>query len=297
MDMIVNQLPDPRLFKSDSGGNLGNAVIYASTYAKYHYPDHVTPYLLVGNFKNAGNYTFNGRAAFVNDNFFYLLNAGDHLEINFKQKKPLETMLVLFSEQMIKAVAGYRSKTTDNLLDNYTETICRNFYMPDIPLAYNDAVIRCLNQLKVIENKTDLEPVLLELLDALWDLTEYGKSGLDQISAKRKSTREELYRRLFLAEQFMRDNYCQPLSIDEMASEACMNKFHFLKLFKHRYGVSPHQYLVRLKLEHAHSLLLSGKYSVSEACYEIGFESHGTFTHLFKRIYGFLPSKFPTLNK
>jgi AraC family transcriptional regulator len=293
--MIVNQLPDPRLFKSSSGGNTGNAIIYASTCTKYHYPNHLTPHLLVANFKNTGDYRLNSRATFINDRFFYFLNAGDRLEINFQRKEPLETMLVLFSDQSIKEVAGYRGETEDNLLDDYAAAQSGDFRMPNIPLAYNAAVLRYLNYLKCNRDKEDLDSVLFQLLDALWELSENGKAGLSRISARRKSTREEVYRRLFLAELYMRDNLCDPITIDEIAREAYMNKYHFLKLFKHRYGVSPNQYLVRLKLEHARTLLLSGKYSVSEACHHIGFESHGTFTHLFKRIYGFLPSKIPNI--
>jgi AraC family transcriptional regulator len=295
--MIVNQLPDSRSFKNHSGGNQENTIIYASTNGKYHYPDHVTPYLLVANFKNTGHYQLNGRATFIDDRFFYFLNAGDHLEIDFQQKEPLETMLVLFSEPLIKELAGYHKATADKLLENYGEPQSRELHMPTIPLAYNAAVLRYLNHLKCHGYKEDMESVLFELLDALLGLHASGNDGLAAISAKRKSTREEVFRRLFLAELYIQDNCCEPLTIDDMAKEACMNKFHFLKLFKQRYGVTPHQYLVRLKLEHARTLLSSGKYSVSEACQQIGFESPATFTHLFKRIYGFLPSKFPILNK
>src|SRR5579859_3685392 len=253
--MVFNQLPDPRLFNSTSHRNTESAVIYAATYGKYHYPDHITPYLLVANFKNIGNYWVNSQATFINSQFFYFLSAGEHLEINFERKEPLETMLVLFSEQLINGVAGYHCETVDNLLDNYDETKSRDFHMPTIPLAYNAMVIRYLNHLKCNRGEEDQDSILFHLLDAIWALSQNAKAGLARISAQRKSTREELYRRLFLAELYIRDNFCEPLAIDKIAKEACMNKFHFLKLFKHRYGVSPHQYLVRLKLEHARRLL------------------------------------------
>ena len=295
--MIVNQLPDPRLFRSHSGGHTGNAVINAVTSGKYHYPSHITPYVLVANSKHSGHYRLNGRATDINEQFFYFLNAGDKLEIDFRGKETLETMLVLFSGELVNRMAGCRGETPDRLLDNDPATALGAFHMPTIPLAYNETVIQCLHALKRDGYREEQDDVLIELLDALWALSDGGKAALGRIDAKKRSTREELYRRLFLAEMFMRDNVTEPLTIDEIAKAACMNKFHFLTSFKLRYGLSPHQWLVRLKLEYARTLLLTGKYSVADTCHQVGFDSPGTFSLLFKRTFGYPPSKYPISNK
>jgi AraC family transcriptional regulator len=295
--MIVNQLPDPRLFSSDAGGHTGNGVIHAITSGKYYYPNHTTPYVLVANFRSTGHYRLNGRDTHINEQFFYFLNAGDRLEIDFMGKEPLETMLVLCSGELVNRVAGYRGRTTGKLLDNGAAAVSETLHMPAIPLAYNEAVIRRLAVLKRDVYPEDPDAVLFELLDAIWALSESGRVALARIGSKRKSTREELYRRLLQAELFMRDNIAEPVTLDDIAKAACMNKFHFLVSFKQSHGLSPHQWLVRLKMEHARGLLLSGKYSVTEVCYQIGFESPGSFTHLFKRTFGFPPSKFPISNK
>lgn len=279
--MPINQLPDPRFPTGGSPINHRNAVIHATTYNPYYYPAHTTPYLLVANLKNTGNYNMNGRPAAVDARFFYFLNAGDRLEIDFKRNEPLETMLVLFSEELVNGVA-----------ENYG-----SFHMPAIPLAYTTTVTKYLHQLKSPHEKEDLEDILFGLLDEIWSFNTSGLAALHQLSVRRKSTSEEIYRRLFAAELFMRDNFCQPLTIDEIAREACLSKFHFLKLFKRRYGVSPRQYLTRLRLDHARNLLLSNKYEIAEVCLRVGFESHSSFTHLFKRVYGYPPSKFPIMNK
>ena len=279
--MSLSQLPDPRLSTGGSPTNDRNLVIHATTYNPYYYPAHTTPYLLVANLKNTGNYRMNGRPAFVDPRFFYFLNAGDRLEIDFKSTEPLETMLVLFSEELISEVAA-----------NYG-----SFHMPAIPLAYNVAVTGYLDRLKSPREEEDLEDILYGLLDEICSFNTSGLAALQQLSARRKSTSEEIYRRLFVAELFMRNNFGQPLTVDMIAREACMSKFHFLKLFKRRYGLSPRQYLIRLRLDRARTLLLSNKYGVADVCLQVGFESHSSFTHSFKRMYGSPPSKFPILNK
>jgi AraC family transcriptional regulator len=82
-----------------------------------------------------------------------------------------------------------------------------------------------------------------------------------------------------------------PVTLGDIAKEARLNKFHFLTLFKKIYRLSPHQYLVRLKLEFAHGLLEAGNSRVTDVCHLVGFESHGSFTNLFKRYYGIVPSQ------
>jgi len=53
----------------------------------------------------------------------------------------------------------------------------------------------------------------------------------------------------------MHDSFSSSPTIDEIASVACLDKFHFLKLFKIFFGITPLQYLVKLKLEHAYNFV------------------------------------------
>ena len=289
--MIINTLPDPYLSSKPSGSNGGNVVINAFTNSRYYYPVHTTPFLLAANFKGTGNYRVNRSPVFIDQRFFYFLNEGDELEINFEQNKPLETILLLFSNQLMKAVAGYESQTTKDLLDMAPERRSIECSIPSVPIEYTPTIIRHLNRLRIRPDDEDQESVLFELLDDLWILKGKVIDGLDKIKAKRKSTREEIYKRLLLAKLYMHDNFNIPLTVDAIAKEACLNKFHFLKLFRTYFGVSPHHYLVGLKLEEAYKLLAAGGSSVFEVCCAVGFESQGTFANLFKRTYGFSPSQ------
>lgn len=292
--MLVNKLPDPHLFIGNSNADFQkNSVIYASTDSEYHYPKHLTPYLFVANFKSTGNYRVNKVPAFINDKFFYFLNAGTELEIRFKHQTQLETLLILFNSQLVNDVAYYQRTTAENLLENCSGPKPIDLYIPQTPFEYTDAITYYLNKLKTTSNTEDQEILLIDLLDNLWLAKGEVKKGLDKLTAKRRITREELHKRLLNAKLFMQDNFNTTLTIECIAKEACLNKFHFLKLFKQYHGSSPHQYLVKIKLKHAFALLETGKFSVFEVCHRIGFESQGTFTNLFKRHYGLLPSQLP----
>ena len=100
-----------------------------------------------------------------------------------------------------------------------------------------------------------------------------------------------LYRRLVQAKLFIDNNYSEKIDLDNIADEAYFSKFHFMRQFKKIYGKTPHQYLTTVRIEKA-MLLLKADLSVSTVCYEVGFESIGSFSALFKRMVGLTPSAY-----
>jgi len=101
-----------------------------------------------------------------------------------------------------------------------------------------------------------------------------------------------VYRRIVQAKLFIDQACCDPINLDEIANEACFSKFHFIRLFKRIYGVTPHQYCMERRIEAAKALLKSGRYTIIQACYEVGFESVTSFVALFKRQVGRTPRVF-----
>lgn len=105
------------------------------------------------------------------------------------------------------------------------------------------------------------------------------------IDASQTDTRTRLDR----ARRYIDDNYSQPIDLDLLAKQACFSRYHFIRLFRHAFGVTPHQYLMRVRVEKAKEMLIMQKFNVTEVCFEVGFESLGSFSSLFKRISGRTP--------
>lgn len=84
----------------------------------------------------------------------------------------------------------------------------------------------------------------------------------------------------------------QPLTLDEMARQAGVSAFHFLRLFSRAIGASPHQYLVRARLRHAAHALAHGDRPVTEIAYEVGFGDLSNFVRSFHRAAGLSPRRF-----
>ncbi|MEO6979484.1 MAG: AraC family transcriptional regulator [Mucilaginibacter sp.] len=298
--MILSALPDPRLFENEPGNRqIRNTIVYASTDEKYYYPAHATPYLFATNFINAGQYIVNKQPVSISDKGFYFLNPGDELAINFKKKQQLKTLFILFNEDFVDNSLYSITAEAESQLDNPSIQHKGKSGIPNVPFQSGRLVSRLRRLLSANPgSQQEIDNALFSLLTDFAEINTTLQTKLLKLKAVKKSTREELYRRLFTARDFMEDNATAPsLSLDDIAAYACMNKFHFLTNFKALYGTTPYQYLTGLRLQKAFELLKERRYTVTQACYAVGFESVPSFSSLFKRKFALSPSSLSGENK
>jgi AraC-like DNA-binding protein len=98
-----------------------------------------------------------------------------------------------------------------------------------------------------------------------------------------------LYRRIVQAKLFIDGHFREKINLDEIAEEASFSRFHFIRLFRQAYGSTPHQYLVSRRMQEAEKLMANPDLKIQDICFEIGFESVGTFTTLFTKVHGKTP--------
>ena len=99
------------------------------------------------------------------------------------------------------------------------------------------------------------------------------------------------YTQLVAAKRFIDDNFQHRIDLDAISQQAFLSPFHFHRLFRKVYRHTPHQYLTRKRIERAKELLAENR-PVLEVCNEVGFESLGSFSSLFKREIGHAPTYF-----
>lgn len=91
--------------------------------------------------------------------------------------------------------------------------------------------------------------------------------------------------------EYINDHLHQDVKLIELASIAQMSPYHFLRLFKHSMGVTPHQYILQRRIEKAKCLLQHGELSIAEIAATVGFCDQSHFTRYFKRIVGVTPKQ------
>jgi AraC-like DNA-binding protein len=82
------------------------------------------------------------------------------------------------------------------------------------------------------------------------------------------------------------------LDLESLARLADCSRFHLVRAFRLAYRETPHRYQVRCRIERAKSMLAREGLSVTDICFEVGFESLGSFSSLFKEMVGRSPSAY-----
>ena len=115
---------------------------------------------------------------------------------------------------------------------------------------------------------------------------------LTQPVAEFRVTAPEILERLDRARKFIDLCYDLPLDLDEISSHACFSRYHFLRLFRQAFNKTPHQYLIERRIERAKELLSANDLRVTDVCFEVGFQSLGSFSSLFHKSVGHPPITF-----
>jgi AraC-like DNA-binding protein len=82
------------------------------------------------------------------------------------------------------------------------------------------------------------------------------------------------------------------LSLDEVAHCAGVGSFHLVRMFRRSIGITPHQYLMRVRLLRAISLLCDTSRLVTEVAYDSGWSDLSNFSRTFRREVGCSPDAF-----
>jgi len=97
---------------------------------------------------------------------------------------------------------------------------------------------------------------------------------------------------LCLARDYLGARFNQRVSLTDAAACAALSPFYFHRLFADAFNETPHEFVTRLRIDHAKKLLLSGNHSVTEICLDSGYESLGSFSTRFRSLTGLSPAAF-----
>jgi len=97
---------------------------------------------------------------------------------------------------------------------------------------------------------------------------------------------------LLRARDYLAASFNKRISLADAAALAGLSPFYFHRLFANAFGETPHEFVTRLRIDHAKKLLLAGNHSVTDICFDAGYESLGSFSTRFHSLTGFSPAAF-----
>jgi AraC family transcriptional regulator len=247
----------------------------------------------------------NGRALYridraefsVDDGGYLILNNRQPYSIEIASPTRVETFVLWFPAGWAEEVVAGLSRPNERLLeapgDGSAAAAFFERYTPhdeivsprvrELHVAFKGA--------KIIEDGW-LEEKLRRLLATMLHSQEAVKRQTDELPAVRVSTREELWRRVNRARDFLHAHLGARVTLSDVAAAACLSPFHLLRTFQAAFRQTPHQYLQHCRLERTKFLLEKTRIPVTAICLDCGFTSLGSFSALFQKRFGISPRKW-----
>jgi RpiB/LacA/LacB family sugar-phosphate isomerase len=104
-------------------------------------------------------------------------------------------------------------------------------------------------------------------------------------------------RRLQRVFAHIRENVARDLSVTELAEVVGMSQYYFSKLFKMSTGITPHQYVMRQRVERAQEFLRESRVGLADIATQVGFQTQSHFTSVFRRLVGATPKHYRMLHQ
>jgi len=251
----------------------------------YLVPDYQTPLTIKAVAAGMARYETPLGRYLVTPDVFLVLNAAQHYAMEVRPEWKTTTLCPLFAHGFVESAVEAMRTSDERLLDT-----------PEVAPPPVDFVERLYPMTGAVANvlrsmtADRIEDDFHELAAAMALLRDDVRLDVERFPAVRLATREELYRRLHRARDFIASCYAEHVTVDDVARVAALSRFHLHRAFKRAFGVTPMQLLQARRLEVARAMLARGE-RVTEACYAVGFESLGSFSALFRRRFGHPPSK------
>lgn len=261
---------------------------------KWSWPTRVTP-LSVKYLLNASEtYELSGRAVTVDPGSYLIINEGTEYASHVDSQSNVETASVFISPELLEDVLASLSLSTDQLLVDPSKTPAQVNFVERLYPRDEKVVPALLNIRRLVNtagNDAQIQEAMHILVENLLLMQAGIKLEIDGLGFAKASTRDEIYRRLHVCRDFMLSNLNKNQDLEEVAAIAGFARHHFLRVFREVFRLTPHQYLMKARLDKARQFVKTTDRSISEICLDVGFESLSSFSALYKRNFQLSPQQ------
>lgn len=270
-----------QLFNIDSGSSkaslFGEGQFICSSLQEFYKETAASPLSIKLVLSGQENYKVNQKRYTVEKGNYLIVNKNTTLETSVASKKQVNGLCIYPPEALIQDAIHTNRLNESERLDHWnnidhTHLFTEKLYhiKENTTGAFLERYIPQFLEHHHLGKRLPMDDFYMGLAQVMANSQLKINHQLKNLEVSNKQTEEELFRRVSIIREYIRFNYSQSISLDEMAQEACLSKYHFMRSFKKIYGISPYQYLLECRLNKAHSLVLQ-EYSYKEIMLATGF--------------------------
>lgn len=241
-------------------------------------------------------YGINKRKLAIRPGQFLILNNEQNYSCKIDTMDKVRGLSVFFQKDFAAQVFQDTLKSEVELLDN---PFYKNNEQPEFFQTLNgidpELQLQLAKLISGLENNgydDCAEEQLFFLLSYLIKTLKSDTEKIAGVSAIKPSSKIEIYKRLCIAKDFLHSTFMEKPDLKLLASIACLSVPQLIRQFKSVFKVTPHQYLIQIKLKQAVDLLKNTDKPIHEITWACGFENVSAFCRAFKSAYGFQPLMF-----
>jgi AraC family transcriptional regulator len=287
------------LFPAAAKFGKDNLVLHASA-RRHVVHDFAGPLSIKSVLRGEVDWIVDGRRLQVDPTTFLVLNESQTYSMDIDSTWPVETCCVFFHRGFVEQVAQDVTTPLAQSLESPWRTALDLRFQS---LLHSDGKRAVLPQMWSLAQRcsqgfqpSSFEEDFLILSEKLLTLHREIKSQISRVPAGKPSTRDELFRRLQVAREYLHGNLHNRISLDDVSREACISRYHLHRAFKQVFRSTPHAYLTKIRMERGRILLETG-HSALETSVALGLANPSAFTRLFRAHYGVPPSAYSKISK
>lgn len=263
-------------------------VIVNSSYKSYQKSVSESSFSIFANTKGTVKLYHSKRDLRVCEQTFYLSNPFESFGYEIDSEARVDTFNVHFNYAFYTQALHTLLSSNENLLD-YPDGSNTSYRFVN-QLHYKSSGLKKL--LGSFQQKEE-EIFFFELLEYSLYIDHKDKGRMLNISTAKRSTRKELLKRMQIVKDYIYSNYDNAdLSIKKLSELVYMSHFHFLRVFKNVYGITPYQYLKRIRIERAKYLIKETNLPIHEIAFFVGFKESSAIFPIIRKSVLKSPQKY-----
>ncbi len=241
-----------------------------------------------------------GRNLRLDDDCYLVLNGDSKYATRIAADEPVNLLTIYFRDGMVQEIYETFTRPLEALIENHKFISAGKLQFNEHLREHGGEVSQILDRLiaKVeCSGNGNYDPFedMVELLFGMIRSETTMQAAGDNLGLARRNTRQELFRRLHRARDFIHSNYEKNIGINEMAAHASISSCHFVRFFKKCFGITPHQYLCKKRSQVAERIIKArADMPLAEIAQIAGFENRQTLFRNLKKFTGQAPSLLRT---